>query len=118
MVKRFYDGYGLGLWDRYRSRRSIARSCCGNLPYDGECRVVDEPDYQAIFGHGEITMEPIEKVVVHKHIGEIEGIILELSKYPDDIPSERDMSYMKDDKARELYEELGDYLGEGEEDDE
>lgn len=52
---------------------------------------------------------------VHTHIGDVPGVIVELRPEEFDIPSERDMTHLRDEDARVLYEELKDYF-EGESD--
>ena len=51
-------------------------------------------------------------VAVHTHIGNLEGVIVELRRNKYEFPSERDMHHLSDEKARELYDELGAYLEE------
>lgn len=51
-------------------------------------------------------------VHVHTEIGNREGVIVELRPEGSDYPSERDMTHLSDKKALELYNELGEYLNE------
>jgi len=47
---------------------------------------------------------------VHTHIGEREGVILEVRPKDHEHPHERDMSHLTDEEARQVRDELTDYL--------
>lgn len=54
---------------------------------------------------------PAHETVVHTEIGNRPGVIVELRE-EGDFPSERDMTHLRDEDARELYEQLASYFGE------
>ncbi|MFC6770307.1 hypothetical protein ACFQDD_01995 [Halorubrum pallidum] len=47
---------------------------------------------------------------VHTQIGEREGVILEVRPEGQEYPLERDMSHLTDDEARDVRDQLNDYL--------
>lgn len=56
-------------------------------------------------------MDDDDRVIhVHTQIGEREGVILEVRPEGQEYPSERDMSHLTDDEAREVRDQLNDYL--------
>lgn len=56
------------------------------------------------------TDKTVGLVELHTNIGNLDGVIVELRREDHDVAFEDDMSHLREEKARDLYNQLGDYF--------
>lgn len=56
------------------------------------------------------AQKPTSEPTVHTHIGSRDGVIVECRPVDRDVARERDMAHLTDEAARDLRDQLDDYL--------
>lgn len=59
---------------------------------------------------GEEQRKATSKPTVHTQIGSRDGVIVECCPVDRDVPRERDMSHLTDEAAKDLHDQLDEYL--------